>query len=75
MFQMSQTLQNTWVSADYATKRRILEIVCLNCTLDGASLVPTTRKPFDVLIEGLDLSKSRGGRIRTADLLTPSQTR
>jgi site-specific DNA recombinase len=62
VFELSQTLQNTRVSADYATKRRILEIVCLNCTLDGATLCPTTRKPFDVLVEGLDLSKSRGDR-------------
>lgn len=63
VFELSQTLQSTWVSADYATKRRILEIVCLNCRLDGASAVFSTRKPFDVLVEGLDLSKSRGGRI------------
>ena len=62
-FELSQTLQETWVAADYATKRRILEIVCLNCTLDGVSLVPTIRKPFDVLAEGLDLAKSRGERI------------
>jgi site-specific DNA recombinase len=63
VFELSQTLQNTWISADYATKQRILEIVCLNCRLDGVNLVPTTREPFDVLIEGLDLSKSRGGGI------------
>ncbi|GIK15218.1 MAG: serine recombinase [Planctomycetota bacterium] len=63
VFELSQTLQNQWVSADYTTKRRILEIVCLNCRLDGVSLVPTMRKPFDVLAEGLDLSKSRGDRI------------
>jgi hypothetical protein len=30
--------------------------------LEGASLVPTMRKPFDVLAEGLDLSKSRGDK-------------
>ncbi len=60
VLELSQTLPNQWVSADYATKRRILEIVCLNCTLDGASLVPTTRKPFDVLIEGLYSQTSRG---------------
>jgi hypothetical protein len=35
--------------ADYDAKRRILEIACLNCTLDGASLVPEIRKPFDVV--------------------------
>ncbi|MBX3376756.1 MAG: recombinase family protein [Phycisphaeraceae bacterium] len=63
VFELSQTLQNQWVSADYATKRRILEIVCLNCTLDGASAVFSTRKPFDVLIEGLYSETSRGDRI------------
>ena len=60
VFELSQTLQNTWVSADYATKRRILEIVCLNCTRDGVSLCPVTSKPFDVLIEGLQSQTSRG---------------
>jgi hypothetical protein len=63
VFELSQTLRDQWVSADYATKRRLLEIVCLNCTLDGASVVPTTRKPFDVLVEGLYSETSRGERI------------
>ncbi|MCC6908165.1 MAG: recombinase family protein [Phycisphaerales bacterium] len=63
VFELSQTLQEQWVAADYDTKRRLLEIVCLNCRLDGANLVLSTRKPFDVLAEGLDLSKSRGDRI------------
>ncbi|MCQ3921340.1 MAG: recombinase family protein [Planctomycetes bacterium] len=59
-FELSQTLQEQWVTADYTAKRRLLEIVCLNCRLEGVNLVPTMRKPFDVLAEGLDLSKSRG---------------
>ena len=63
VFELSQTLKEQWVDADYASKRRILEIVCLNCRLDGTNLVATMRKPFDVLVEGLDLSKSRGDRI------------
>jgi len=46
-------LKNTWISADDAIKRRILEIVCLNCRVDGVTLVPTTREPFDVLAERL----------------------
>ncbi len=53
VFELSQTLRQQWLTADYAAKRRILEIVCLNCTLDGVTLVPTMRKPFDVLAEGL----------------------
>ena len=59
VFELSQTLQKQWLTADYAAKRRILEIVCLNCRLDGVTLVPTMRKPFDVLAEGL-LSRKVG---------------
>ena len=58
-----------------AVLQSLLEIVCLNCRLEGKNLVPTMRKPFDMLAEGLELSKNRGERIRTSDLLTPSQTR
>ncbi len=63
VFELSQTLQDQWVGADYASKRRLLDIVCLNCTLDDVTLVPTIRKPFDMLAEGLELAKSRGDRI------------
>lgn len=58
VFEFSQTLRNTWISADCAAKRRILEIVCLNCPLEGVSLMPALRKPFDVLAEGLVLKES-----------------
>jgi len=34
----------------------------LNCTLDGATLVPEIRKPFDVLAEGLVLENSRDNK-------------
>ena len=51
----------------------MLEIVCLNLRLDGATLVPAIRKPFDVLAEGLLVSSSRGDKIRTCDLLDPNQ--
>ena len=63
-FELSQALRSKWLTADYDAKRRILEIVCLNCTLDGATLVPEIRKPFDVLAEGLLSEKSRGNRTR-----------
>jgi site-specific DNA recombinase len=59
-FELSQTLREQWLAADYSAKRRILEIVCLNCRLDDATLVPEMRKPFDVLAEGLVSEKSRG---------------
>ena len=62
VFELSQTLRQRWLTADYATKRRILEIVFLNCRLDRATLVVETRKPFDVLVEGLVSRSSRGDR-------------
>jgi site-specific DNA recombinase len=60
VFELSQTLRQQWLSADYSTKRRILEILFLNCRLDDATLVTTIRKPFDVLAEGLIADLSRG---------------
>jgi site-specific DNA recombinase len=59
-FELSQDLRAKWFNADYAAKRRILEITCLNFSLDGVTLVPVMRKPFDMLAEGLDLKNSRG---------------
>lgn len=62
-FELSQSLIQKWVAADTDAKRRILEILWLNCTLVDVSLVPEWRKPFDLLIEGLPLGKSRTGGI------------
>jgi len=63
VFELSQTLKQQWLTADYAAKRRLLEIVFLNCRLDDVTLVPTIRKPFDVLVEGLLSENSRAGGI------------
>ena len=63
VFELSQTLTQRWLAADYATNRRILEIVFLNCRLDDATLCPHKRKPFDVLAEGLLSANSRADRI------------
>ncbi|REK08643.1 MAG: recombinase family protein [Planctomycetota bacterium] len=63
VFELSQTLRQTWLTADYATKRRILDIVFLNCRLDDATLVCDIRKPFDVLAKGLVSKDSRGDLI------------
>jgi len=53
-------LRREWAMADIPEKRQILEIICLSFTLDGATLVPTTRKPFGVLAEGLPVQTGRG---------------
>jgi hypothetical protein len=53
-------LRSQWFTADYDAKRRILEIVCLNCRLDGVNLVPSIKEPFDVFAKGLLSKNSRG---------------
>jgi hypothetical protein len=63
-FELSQNLAPKWLKADAAAKRQIFEIVCLNCQLVDVTLVPTIRKPFDVLAEGLILRSSREFRRR-----------
>jgi DNA invertase Pin-like site-specific DNA recombinase len=62
-FELSQTLKEKWLTADYRAKRKILEIVSLNFRLVDATLVPEWRKPFDVLAEGLSSEDSRAERI------------
>lgn len=62
VFELSQTLREKWLTADFDAKRRILEIVCLNCSLVDGSLCPTMRKPFDALAEGLFAQSSRDDR-------------
>ena len=48
-FELSQSLTDKWDTADIDAKRRILEILWLNCTLVDVSLVPEWRKPFDLV--------------------------
>ncbi len=62
-FELSQTLTEKWLTADFATKRQILEIVFLNFKLDNTTLCYETRKPFDVLTEGLSVLSNRDGGI------------
>jgi hypothetical protein len=52
-FEISQSPPGKWLIADDSVKRRYLAIVFLNFVLDDVTPVPTIRKPFDVLAEGL----------------------
>jgi len=60
VFGLSQTLRQEWLTANYAEKRKILEIVWLNCKLVDVTLCPAIRKPFDVLAEGPFVPDSGG---------------
>jgi site-specific DNA recombinase len=62
-FQLSQSLTEKWLTAEFGEKRKLVEIVVLNFSLDGATLVPTMNKPFDILLEGLEVPSNRGDKI------------
>lgn len=62
VFELAQDLTARWVAAETATKRLLLDIVCLNLVLDGENLVPTLRRPFDLLAAGDLLPKEEDGR-------------
>lgn len=72
-FELSQALEEKWLTADFAAKRQILGTVFSNFRLDGASLCYEVNKPFDVLVEDLSVQQTRGDWIRTSDLLVPNQ--
>ena len=59
-FELSQILREKWLAPDCHAQRRLLEIVCFNFQLDGVSLLPTIRKPFDIIAEGLTSVEDRG---------------
>lgn len=63
LVELSQTLENKWLNTGIGGKRQLLDIVCLNFSLEGEYLVPTVKKPFSVLTEGLESAESRGDRI------------
>ena len=52
-FGLSQRLREQWLAADQPAKRRILNILSSDWTLEGGILTPVLRKPFDVLARGL----------------------
>jgi hypothetical protein len=62
-FELSQSLEEKWLTADYAEKRHLLQILLLNCKLDGVTLAPTMNKPFDLLAKGLVVPSNRGDKI------------
>lgn len=65
VFELSQKRREKWFTADYPEKRRILDLVCLNLTLNGATLETATRKPFNALVKGLTVSDNGEAGIRT----------
>ena len=46
-----------------AEQARIAEMVLLNCSIDGTSVYPTYRKPFDMIFERAKMKNGRDGQI------------
>lgn len=63
IYDWSQNAAEIWRGSNNADRRKILDSVCLNRTLSDVSLVTTKRKPFDGLVERLEIKQSRGDRI------------
>jgi site-specific DNA recombinase len=63
VFELSQNLSSQWLTAEYATKRQILDMVFSNFRLNGVTLCYEMRKPFALLAEGLLVSSNRGDKI------------
>lgn len=62
-FELSQALEKKWLTAGFAEKRKLLEIVFSNFRLDGVTLCYEINKPFDVLAKGLVVPSDRGDKI------------
>ena len=63
VFELSQALVDKWLTADFAEKRKLLDLVFSNFKLNDVTLCYDVRKPFDVLAKGLSVPSHRGDRI------------
>src|SRR5690606_30801257 len=63
LFDWTQNVAQAWRGSNNAARREILESVCLNRTLNDATLVLEKRKPFDAFAERPYLKNSRDDRI------------
>lgn len=67
-FELSQRLTQRWDAADVASRRQILQILASNWVLEGRTLLPDLRKPFDLLSSGLiaaGVEDGSGGLMRS----------
>lgn len=55
ILELSQEAYSLYLSGSAPEKRQLLNSVLSNCTLDGLTVTPTYKKPFNYIAEGLDL--------------------
>jgi len=56
ILELSKRLYSTYLERNNEGKRKILNILLSNCTLNAGNLCPIYRKPFDLLAKGLTRS-------------------
>jgi site-specific DNA recombinase len=51
ILELSQKLYSAWKRNDHEGKRKILDLLLSNCTLNAGKLYPTYRRPFNMLVK------------------------
>jgi len=55
IIELAQQAYPLYLRQNASEKRRLLNFVLSNCTLDGLTLYPTYKKPFDLIVEGVKM--------------------
>ena len=62
ILELSQKLPTLWDRQNSFEKRKLVDLLYSNSTLDGATLSATYKKPFSFIAEGYQTQKWRGRR-------------
>ena len=57
ILELAQHAYSLYVGRELSEKRKLLNCVLSNCTLNGLTLYPTYKKPFDLIAEGVKTSR------------------
>jgi site-specific DNA recombinase len=60
ILELAQHAYSLYVKQEPREKRRLLDCLLSNCTLDGLTLYPTYKKPFDLIVEGAKTTEKLG---------------
>ena len=75
MFELANKAYSLYVSHDSGEKAKLLRMMCSNFSVDGLTVTPAYRYPFDLIFKRPRRENGRGGGIRTPDPLLPKQMR
>ncbi len=61
ILELAQKAYSLYLKQILSQKRRLLNLLLSNCTLDDGKLDPTYKRPFDLLAKGPNRSEWRAG--------------